>query len=101
MTARIRVALPASLCSLAGTPREVVVCLDEPVTQRRLLDALEASHPALRGTIRDYSSQRRRPFVRFFACEMDLSHCLPDEALPLAVVEGQEVFMVVGAIAGG
>jgi sulfur-carrier protein len=101
MTANVRVVLPDSLCSLASAPHEVVVCLDGPVTQRTLLDALEANYPALRGTIRDYSSKQRRPFVRFFACEKDLSHGSPDETLPLAVVEGREVFMVVGAIAGG
>ena len=101
MTAKVRVELPVSLCLLAGAPREVVVCVDGPVTQRTLLDALEAAYPALRGTIRHHSSKRRRPFVRFFACEKDLSHCSPDETLPLAVVEGWEAFMVVGAIAGG
>ena len=101
MTANVRVALPGSLCLLAGVPGEVLVCVDGPVTQRTLLDALEADHPALRGTMRDHFSKQRRPFVRFFACEQDLSHCSPDETLPLAVVEGREVFMVVGAIAGG
>ena len=101
MTAKVRVELPVSLCLLAGAPREVLVRLDGRVTQRTLLDALEADYPALRGTIRDHGSKRRRPFVRFFACEKDLSHCSPDETLPLAVVEGREVFMVVGAIAGG
>jgi molybdopterin synthase sulfur carrier subunit len=101
MTTTVRVELPGSLRSLAGAPREVLVCLDGPVTQRTLLDALEARYPTLRGTIRDHASKRRRPFVRFFACENDLSHCSPDEPLPLAVVEGREVFMVVGAIAGG
>ncbi|MBV9252132.1 MAG: MoaD/ThiS family protein [Acetobacteraceae bacterium] len=97
----VRIELPASLCSLAGAPREVRVSLDGPVTQRTLLDALEASYPALQGTIRDHGSKRRRPFVRFFACGTDLSHRSLDEVLPLAVVEGREVFMVVGAIAGG
>jgi molybdopterin synthase sulfur carrier subunit len=101
MTATVRVELPGSLRSLAGAPHEVLVCLDGPVTQQTLLDALEAHYPTLRGTIRDHASKRRRPFVRFFACEEDLSHCSPDEPLPLAVVEGREVFMVVGAIAGG
>ena len=101
MTARVRVELPGTLRSLAGAPPEVLICLDGPVTQRRLLDALESHYPALRGTIRDHGSKQRRPFVRFFACERDLSHGSPDEPLPLAVVEGREVFMVVGAIAGG
>lgn len=101
MTTTVRVELPTGLRALAGTPPEVLVTLNAPVTQRRLLDALEARYPTLRGTIRDHASQRRRPFVRFFACEMDLSHASPDEPLPLPVVEGQAVFMVVGAIAGG
>jgi molybdopterin converting factor small subunit len=101
MPATVRVQLPAGLRALAGTPTEVLVTLDAPVTQRRLLDALEARYPTLRGTIRDHTSQRRRPFVRFFACEMDLSHAAPDVLLPLPVAEGREVFMVVGAIAGG
>src|SRR5690242_305644 len=101
MTATVRVELPGSLCSLAGAPHEVLVCFDGPVTKRTLLDALEARYPALRGTIRDHGNKRRRPFVRFFACGKDLSHRSPDEILPLAVVEGREVFMVVGAIAGG
>jgi molybdopterin converting factor small subunit len=101
MTAKVRVALPGSLRALAGAQDEVLVCLDGPVTQRTLLDALEAHYPPLRGTIRDQVSKRRRPFVRFYACEEDLSHCSPDGSLPLAVVEGRAVFMVVGAIAGG
>ncbi len=101
MTAAIRVALPAGLCLLAGVGREVLVQLEGPATQRRLLDALEADLPMLRGTIRDQVTARRRPFVRFFACEQDLSHCPPDTLLPSPVIEGREVFMVVGAIAGG
>ena len=101
MTATIRVELPSSLSALAGVSREVAVCLDGPATQRSLLDALEADYPVLRGAIRDHASKRRRPFVRFFACEEDLSHCSPDLPLPLPVVDGREAFMVVGAIAGG
>ena len=101
MTATIRVELPSSLCALAGVGRQVLVRLDASATQRSLLDALEAGFPVLRGTIRDHATQRRRPFVRFFACEQDLSHRPPDEPLPAAVVDGSEVFMVVGAIAGG
>ncbi len=101
MTAQVRVELPRGLCALAGAPNEVLVRLDGPVTQRTILDALEADYPTLRGTIRDHVSKQRRPFVRFFACEQDLSHCSPEEALPLAVIEGRAVFMVVGAIAGG
>lgn len=101
MTATIRVELPSGLCALAGIGRVVLVSLSGSPTQRSLLDALEAEFPMLRGTIRDHTSQQRRPFVRFFACEQDLSHCSPDEKLPMPVAEGREVFMVVGAIAGG
>ena len=101
MTTAIRVALPSSLCVLAAVDREVLVHLRGAPTQRSLLDALEAEFPMLRGTIRDQVSKTRRPFVRFFACEQDLSHCLPDTPLPGPVIEGREVFMVVGAIAGG
>ena len=101
MTATIRVELPSSLCALAGVDREVLVSLSGSPTQRSLIDALEADFPMLRGTIRDYASKKRRQFVRFFACEQDLSHCSPDQPLPMPVAEGREVFMVVGAIAGG
>jgi hypothetical protein len=101
VTVAIRVELPSGLCALAGVAREVVVHVRGPATQRSLLDALEADFPMLRGTIRDAVSQRRRPFLRFFACEQDLSHCAPDEPLPKPVVDGTELFIVVGAIAGG
>ena len=101
MRATIRVELPSSLSALAGVPREVAICLDGPATQRSLLDALEANYPVLRGTIRDHANKRRRAFVRFFACEEDLSHCSPNSPLPTPVVDGREAFMVVGAIAGG
>lgn len=101
MSATIRVELPVGLSTLAGVPHEVRVRVEGVVTQGALLDALEADHPVLRGTIRDRSSKRRRPFVRFFACEQDLSHARPDEPLPVAVAEGREAFLVVGAIAGG
>jgi hypothetical protein len=101
MRATIRVELPSSLSALAGVPREVAICLEGPTTQRSLLDALEANYPVLRGTIRDHASKRRRPFVRFFACEEDLSHELPDTPLPEPVVTGVEPFLVVGAMAGG
>ncbi len=97
----IRVELPSGLCALARIPREIALPIPEPPTQRALLDALEAAHPVLRGTIRDPLSQRRRPFIRFFACEQDFSHCSPDTPLPQAVIDGKECFMVVGAIAGG
>ncbi len=101
MKATVRVELPAGLCLLAGTGREVQVFLEGPVTQRAILDALEADYPMLQGTIRDRNSKLRRPFVRFFACQQDLSHMPPDDPLPEAVAQGSELFLVVGAIAGG
>ena len=101
MTATVRLELPAGLCRLAGTGREIQLRLEGKVTQRSVLDALEAAYPMLRGTIRDRNSQQRRPFVRFFACEQDLSHLPPDDPLPDAVARGAEMFLVVGAIAGG
>ena len=101
MTSRVRVELPAHLRLLAGVGYEVVVVLAGPVTQRSILDALEADHPMLIGTIRDHTSKLRRPFIRFFACEEDLSHLSPDETLPTAVAHGLEALLIVGAIAGG
>jgi len=86
---------------LARRNGEVELQLDGPVTQRTILDALEASYPMLRGTIRDHVTQQRRPFVRFFACEEDLSHESPDAPLPAAVATGAEPFLIIGAIAGG
>jgi hypothetical protein len=97
----IRVVLPAHLRTLARAGGEVKLDVEEPVTQRALLDALEADYPMLRGTIRDQVTHRRRPFVRFFACEQDLSHEPPDAPLPDAVARGAEPFLVVGAMAGG
>ncbi len=97
----IRVVLPAHLRTLAQVNGEVQLQVDRPVTQRSVLDALEARYPVLRGTIRDHVTQRRRPFLRFFACEQDLSHEPPDAPLPDAVAMGAEPFMVVGAMAGG
>jgi sulfur-carrier protein len=97
----IRVSLPPHLRIMARVDREVVIELDGPATQRAVLDALEDRYPMLRGTIRDHVTQERRPFVRFFACEQDLSHETPDTPLPAAVVEGKEPYLVVGAIAGG
>ena len=101
MTATVRVELPPSLCVLARTPREVRVSVAGAVTQRTVLDALEADYPALLGTLRDRVTRVRRPFVRFFACQQDLSHMAPDEVLPEEVAAGRELFLVVGAIAGG
>ena len=97
----IRVELPAHLRTLARVGREVQLQVEGPVTQRAILDALEASYPMLRGTIRDHGTQQRRAFVRFFACEEDLSHESPDAILPDAVALGKEPFLIVGAIAGG
>ena len=97
----IRVALPAHLRALARVQDEVQLHIAGPITQSAVLGALEARYPMLRGTIRDHVTQRRRPFVRFFACEQDLSHDLPDAPLPDAVVRGAEAFLVVGAMAGG
>lgn len=97
----IRVMLPAHLRTLARVGGEVELTLDEPVTLGAVLDAIEANYPVLRGTIRDHGTLRRRPFVRFFACEEDLSHEPPDTPLPAAVLSGAEPFMIVGAMAGG
>jgi hypothetical protein len=97
----IRVGLPAHLRKLARVDGEVTLEVAAPVTQRAVLDALEARFPALRGTIRDQSTFKRRPFVRFFACQEDLSHEPPDSALPAAVASGAEPFLIIGAMAGG
>ncbi len=97
----IRVLLPLHLRRLARVEGEVTLEIEGPVTQRSVLDALEARYPMLRGTIRDHVTQQRRDLVRFFACGEDLSHQSPDEPLPQAVATGAEPFMVVGAIAGG
>jgi molybdopterin converting factor small subunit len=97
----IRVVLPAHLRTLARVDGEVKLHVEGGVTQGSVLDALEARYPMLRGTIRDHVTQRRRPFVRFFACGQDLSHESPDAPLPDAVALGAEPFLVVGAMAGG
>ena len=97
----IRVILPMHLRTLAKVGGEVKLAVDGPATQRTLFDALEARYPMLRGTIRDYGTQHRRPMLRFFACEEDLSNEPPDAPLPDTVASGAEPFMVVGAIAGG
>jgi hypothetical protein len=97
----VRVKLPEHLRKLAEVRGEVTVEVPAPVTQRSLLDALEARYPVLGGTIRDRGTGRRRAFVRFFACEQDLSHEPPDDPLPDAVARGAEPFLVVGAMAGG
>ncbi len=97
----IRVMLPQHLRTLAHVGSEVTLQVEGPITQRSVLDALETRYPMLRGTIRDQVTQQRRPFLRFFACEEDLSHESPDATLPDAVASGKEPFIVIGAIAGG
>ena len=97
----IRVALPFHLRTLARAGEEVQIEVEPPVTLCSVLDALEAQYPVLRGTIRDHGTLRRRPFLRFFACEQDLSHEPPETPLPEAVAAGREPFLIVGAMAGG
>jgi molybdopterin synthase sulfur carrier subunit len=97
----IRVELPAHLRTLARVDREVQLEVEGAATQRSVLDALEARYPVLRGAIRDHVTQKRRPFLRFFACQEDLSHEPPDAPLPDEVVSGKEPFLIIGAIAGG
>jgi hypothetical protein len=97
----IRVVLPHHLRKLARVDGEVQLDVEGPITQRTVLDVLEARYPVLRGTIRDHVTQKRRAFVRFFACEQDLSHDPPDTPLPDAVATGAESFVVLGAMAGG
>ena len=97
----IRVVLPAHLRTLAQATGEVQLEVEAPVTQRSVLAALEARYPMLQGTVRDHVTEQRRAFVRFFACQEDLSHNSPDAPLPEAVVSGAEPFLIVGAIAGG
>ena len=97
----IRVELPAHLRTLARVNGEVTIDVEGRATQRSVLDALEAAYPVLRGTIRDHVTLQRRPFLRFFACQEDLSHEPPDAALPEAVAKGTEPFLVIGALAGG
>lgn len=97
----IRVVLPAHLRTLSRTGSEVTLEVEGQVTQRSVLDALEAAYPMLRGTIREHTTQQRRPFLRFFACEEDLSLDPPDTPLPESVASGKEPFLIIGAIAGG
>ena len=97
----IRVVVPVPLRIVARIEGDIELDVDGPVTQRSVLDALEARYPTLRGTVRDHVTQRRRPFVRFFACEQDLSHESPDVPLPDAVATGTEPLLIVGATAGG
>ena len=97
----IRVLLPPHLRTLARVDGEVQLDVEEPATQRSVLDALETDYPMLRGTVRDHVTQERRSLVRFFACGQDVSHELPDAPLPAEVANGSEPFLVIGAIAGG
>lgn len=97
----IQIVLPRNLQILAGVGRVVEVDVEGPATQRSVLDALEAGHPALLGTVRDQVTKNRRPMIRFFACEEDLSDESPDAPLPQDVVSGREPFLIIGAIAGG
>jgi hypothetical protein len=101
MAVTIRVELPQHLRTLAHVGREVQLEIEGAVTQRTVLDALEVRYPMLRGTIREHGTQQRRAFLRFFACEEDLSHESPDSPLPEAVASGKEPFLIIGAIAGG
>ena len=97
----IRVVLPSHLKMHARVNGEIALEIDGPVTQRSVLDALEEKYPVLRGAIRDHGTQRRRPFLRFFACQRDLSHDAPDAPLPDAVATGSQPFLIVGALSGG
>ncbi len=97
----IRVVLPVNLRKLAGIEGELSFEIEGRITQRSILDALESAYPMLRGTIRDHVTKERRPLVRFFACEQDLSHETPDAPLPEAVAAGKEPFIIIGAMAGG
>jgi hypothetical protein len=97
----VRVELPFHLRKLASVDREIGIDVPMPVTQRTIIDAIEARYPMLRGTIRDYATDRRRPFLRFFACEEDVSFVPPDAPLPDAVATGAEPFLIVGALSGG
>lgn len=99
--AMVRVVLPQHLRTLSKTGTELQLRIDNPVTVRAVLDAIELQYPMLRGTIRDHGTQQRRPFLRFFACEEDFSHESPDAPLPGAVASGREPLLIVGAIAGG
>ncbi len=101
MAVTIRVELPQHLRTLAHVGHEVPIQVDEPVTQRSVLDALEAAYPMLRGAIRDHVTLKRRDFLRFFACQEDLTHEPPDAPLPADVISGKEPFLIIGAIAGG
>jgi molybdopterin synthase sulfur carrier subunit len=97
----IRVTIPFHLQSLSKAPPELHLDVPPPITQRSVLDALESSYPMLKGTIRDHGTLKRRPFLRFYACNQDLSNADPDSPLPEAIAQGREPFLIIGAIAGG
>ena len=97
----VQVELPANLCRLAGCPHVVSLPVQTPVTQRTVLDAVERRYPMLEGCIRDHGTGKRRAFIRFFACQEDLSHMAADVPLPAAIADGREPFLIIGAIAGG
>lgn len=101
MSFTVRVQLPAHLRLLADAPSEIALQVEAPVTQRTVVDALEAKYPMLAGTVRDHTTRLRRPFLRFFAAEEDLSHMPIDDPLPETVARGKEVLLIIGAIAGG
>lgn len=101
MSATVRVELPQHLRTLAQVGHEVEIQVEAPVTQRSVLDAIEERYPMLKGAIRDHVTKQRRAFLRFFACQEDLTHEPPDALLPEAVASGKEVFLIIGAIAGG
>jgi hypothetical protein len=100
-THAVRIVIPAALRQLSGAPAEFTLDVLAPVTQRAVLDALEARYPMLQGTLRDHVTKKRRDFIRFYACEEDLSYGSPDDPLPAAVADGREPYLVIGAIAGG
>jgi hypothetical protein len=100
-TSTIRIELPQHLRTLARAEHEISLDVQNPITLRSILDALEARYPMLRGTIRDHTTLQRRPFLRFFACEEDISHQSPDAPLPVAITSGREPLLIIGAIAGG
>ena len=103
MSATITVELPRGLCQLAGAPPSIQIAVEEPLTQRTIIDAVEQRYPMLEGTIRDHSTRARRPFIRFFVAEEDLSHLGPDDPVPHQrdLISGKEPFLIIGAIAGG
>ncbi len=101
MTTTVQVEVPANLCRLAGCAHTLSLPVESPVTQRSILDALEGRYPMLEGCIRDHGTGKRRAFIRFFACQEDLSHLAQDDLVPEAVARGAEPFLIIGAIAGG